>query len=170
MPAGGKGQFALSLVSSGYTNTDLDVSTTCAQTSGVWLAGDLGNLKAGIISSALVIWQFVLDEHPVSIPFIFADGTELPLFHLVESSQQTVREMLRILRPGGIFLHCENEREPSRPENVIEARCTLLRDLVMLMPLHTGRAEKLARLDTKREIWSHITVFPFSPFLNWSAL
>ena len=56
----------------------------------------------------------------------FADASfdvviAMHVFHLVDGWQQAVHEVLRVLRPGGIFLHFWDEREPSLLESVIGA-------------------------------------------------
>lgn len=146
----GTGRLALPLASLGHTYTGLDISEhMLAQLVSKLLVGGWqeqkqpwGSRTDEVASPAPALWRFTQNEPPASMRIVLADMTTLPfadasfdvviamhVFHLVEGWQQAVREALRVLPPGGIFLHCWDEREPSLLESVIGAWRDILSDL-----------------------------------------
>lgn len=146
----GTGRLALPLASLGHTYTGLDISAhMLAQLVSKLLARGwqeraqpLGSLTDEVAAPAPAVWRLIQNEPPASLRLVRADMTTLPfadacfavvsamhVFHLVEGWQQAVREALRVLRPGVIFLHCWDEREPSLLESVIAAWREILQDL-----------------------------------------
>jgi ubiquinone/menaquinone biosynthesis C-methylase UbiE len=146
----GTGRLALPLASLGHTYTGIDISEKMrAQLASKLLARGWqeqkqpwGSLADELAPPAYSVQRFTQTEPSASMRVVLSDITTLPfadasfdvaiamhVFHLVHDWQQAVREALRVLRPGGIFLHCWDEREHSLLETVIQAWRSILEDL-----------------------------------------
>ncbi len=89
-----------------------------------------------------VVRRFVQHAKGASLRLVMADITQLPfrdasfdavvavhVFHLVDGWQQAVREVLRVLRPGGWFLHGWDEHGVSELKRVEEEWLRILQEL-----------------------------------------
>ena len=104
----GTGRIALPIARQGYDYTGVDISE---------------EMMARLREKAEAIQQSAgADAPPLRLQLLMADMTALPfadaafdaavavhVFHLVRAWQQAVDEVLRVLRPGGVFLHCWDE-------------------------------------------------------------
>lgn len=123
----GTGRIAFPLASLGHTYTGVDIShKMLAELEkklrlNTWLEDERpwGVLPDENTESASFVQRFVNDEKQSSLRLVRSDMTQLPfrdaafdaviavhVFHLVSDWQQAVREVLRVLRPGGMLLHC----------------------------------------------------------------
>jgi ubiquinone/menaquinone biosynthesis C-methylase UbiE len=146
----GTGRLALPLASLGHTYTGIDISEQMlAQLASKLLARGWqeqkqpwGSLADELAPPAHSVQRFTQTEPLASLRLVISDISTLPfadasfdvaiamnVFHLVHDWQQAVCEALRVLRPGGIFLHCWDEREHSLLEIVIQAWRDILEDL-----------------------------------------
>jgi len=126
----GTGRIAYPLVSLGRTCTGIDISEEMLtvfeeklRTSG-WQEHKNDVLPWGSFidedtAYSPLISRFTCAEPPASLRLICADIEHLPLsdtsfdvviavhiFHLLDGWQEVIKEVLRVLRPGGWFLHC----------------------------------------------------------------
>lgn len=174
----GTGRLALPLAERGQRYTGLDISEhMLAQlVSKLLVRGwreqkqPWGSLTDEVVPPAPAVRRFTQNEPPASLRIILADITTLPfadasfdvviamhVFHLVEGWQQAVREALRVLRPGGIFLHCWDEREPSLLERVIGAWREIVQDLgdrSTLEPPRGAPVQEATSAWLRKEGWS----------------
>jgi ubiquinone/menaquinone biosynthesis C-methylase UbiE len=123
----GTGRIAFPLASLGHTYTGVDISHKMLVELekklrlNTWLEDERpwGALPDENTESASFVQRFVNDEKQSSLRLVRSDMTQLPfrdaafdavvavhVFHLVSDWQQAVREVLRVLRPGGMLLHC----------------------------------------------------------------
>jgi SAM-dependent methyltransferase len=81
-------------------------------------------------------------EQRASMRLVMADMTALPfysasfdvaiavhVFHLVDSWQKALSEVLRVLRSGGLFLHCWDEHRVSDKRNMGQTWESIVREL-----------------------------------------
>jgi len=113
----GTGRIALPIARQGYDYTGVDISEPMVD-----------RLRAKVAD----LQQTNNDPSapPIRLQLIMADMTALPfaaaafdvvvavhVFHLVSAWRQAVEEALRVLRPGGVFLHCwDDHLTPDAPE------------------------------------------------------
>ncbi len=123
----GTGRIAFPLASLGHTYTGVDISHKMLAVLekklrlDAWLEDERpwGALPDENTESASFVQRFVNDEKQSSLRLVRSDMTQLPfrdaafdvvvavhVFHLVSDWQLAVREVLRVLRPGGMLLHC----------------------------------------------------------------
>lgn len=123
----GTGRIAFPLASLGHTYTGVDISEKMVSLLATKLLENgwqeyeqvWGSLPDEIDASAHTVWRFRNTTKPASMRLVLSDMTALPfreasfdvvlavhVFHLVDGWQNAVREVLRVLRPGGVFLHC----------------------------------------------------------------
>lgn len=123
----GTGRIALPLASLGHTYTGVDISEKMlAQLENKLLtqgwemsAQPWGSCADEILSDTHNVRRFAHLDPTASLRLVTSDITSLPftdasfdvavavhIFHLVDGWQQAVREVLRVLRPGGMLLHC----------------------------------------------------------------
>jgi SAM-dependent methyltransferase len=125
----GTGRIALPIARRGYDYTGVDIS-----------AGMLDRLRAKV--AELQQTSTSTAAPPLRLQLVMADMTALPfpaasfdvvvavhVFHLVSAWRQAVEEALRVLRPGGVFLHCWDERLAPGAEEMQERWVQLVREL-----------------------------------------
>lgn len=126
----GTGRIAFPLASLGHTYTGVDISEKMAKQLATKLLANgwqeyqqaWGFFQDESGTSAPGIWRFRNTAKRASMRLVFSDMTALPfrddsfdvvlavhVFHLVDGWQQAVREVLRLIHPGGYFLHCWDE-------------------------------------------------------------
>ncbi|HLW03206.1 MAG TPA: class I SAM-dependent methyltransferase [Ktedonobacterales bacterium] len=104
----GTGRIALPVARQGYDYTGVDISALMLDR----LRAKVTELQQSATSTA----------RPIHLQLVMADMTALPfpnasfdvvvavhVFHLVRAWKQAVEEVLRVLRSGGVFLHCWDE-------------------------------------------------------------
>ncbi|MBA2396387.1 MAG: methyltransferase domain-containing protein [Ktedonobacteraceae bacterium] len=123
----GTGRIAFPLASLGHTYTGIDISHKMLAElekklrMDAWLEderpwGSLPDENTALVPS---VQRFVNEAKQSSLRLVRSDMTQLPfrdaafdaavavhVFHLVSDWQLAVREVLRVLRPGGMLLHC----------------------------------------------------------------
>lgn len=137
----GTGRIALPLASLGHDYTGVDISEKMVEQLEAKLLSDgwqeeqtqpWGTLPDEDATKASLVRRFTQLQKPeAGMRLVMADMTRLPLhdasfevavavhvFHLVDGWQEAVSEVLRVLRPGGLFLHCEDEWIPEDSYNV----------------------------------------------------
>lgn len=125
----GTGRIALPIVRRGYNYTGVDISE-----------GMVDRLRAK--AAALQQTPTSAATPPLRLQLVMADMTALPfpaasfdvviavhVFHLVSGWRQAVEEALRVLRPGGVFLHCWDERLAPGGESMQERWVEIVREL-----------------------------------------
>jgi ubiquinone/menaquinone biosynthesis C-methylase UbiE len=126
----GTGRIAFPLASQGYTYTGVDISGKMVELlankllANAWQGYEQawGSLPDENGVSAHPVWRFRGPIKRASMRLVLSDMTALPfldasfdvvlavhVFHLVDGWQQAIREVLRVLRSGGAFLHCWDE-------------------------------------------------------------
>ncbi len=146
----GTGRIAFPLASLGRTYTGVDISEKMVERleakvrkhgwqeyESAW-----GTLPDENIAQMPVVRRFVQHTKGASLRLVMADMTALPfhnasfdavvavhVFHLVDGWQQAVREVLRVLRPGGWFLHGWDEHVISELKHVEEEWSRILQEL-----------------------------------------
>jgi ubiquinone/menaquinone biosynthesis C-methylase UbiE len=137
----GTGRVAIPLAEQGLYCTGIDISTNMLdrleqklkQRGWQAVAYPWGTLEDERVAS---IPRVVRYEHPelvAALRVALADMTAIPfesgsfdvllaihVFHLVDGWQQAVRECLRVLRPGGVFLRAWDESVPSDISKIAE--------------------------------------------------
>jgi ubiquinone/menaquinone biosynthesis C-methylase UbiE len=127
----GTGRIALPLASLGFDYSGVDISekmvTYCIDKlrEQGWLeeAQPWGSLPDEQSSHTSDVWRFRQADPPASMRLALADMTALPfadasfdvslgvhVFHLVSDWQQAIREAMRVVRPGGLFMQCWDEQ------------------------------------------------------------
>jgi ubiquinone/menaquinone biosynthesis C-methylase UbiE len=139
----GTGRIAAPIALRGHTFTGVDISTNMLALleeklkAAGWReeAGQpWGSLPDEDAALTPLVHRFASPEHSGSMRLVLSDITQLPfraasfdvvigvhIFHLVDGWQRAVEEALRVLRPGGMLLHCwddqpEQEGEKLRPD------------------------------------------------------
>lgn len=126
----GTGRIAFPLASLGHHFTGVDISEKMVKQLATKLVENgwqeyeqaWGSRPDEIAASTNTVWRFRETAKPASMRLVLSDMTALPfrdasfdvvlavhVLHLVDGWQQAVREVLRVLRPGGAFLHCWDE-------------------------------------------------------------
>lgn len=126
----GTGRIAMPLASLGHNYTGVDISEKMlAQLESKLLSQNWGAYEQpwGSRSDETMpgshhVRRFARVDPTASLRLVTSDITTLPfadasfdvavavhIFHLVDGWQQAVRESLRVLRPGGLLLHCWDE-------------------------------------------------------------
>jgi ubiquinone/menaquinone biosynthesis C-methylase UbiE len=137
----GTGRIALPLASLGHNYTGVDISEKMlAQLENKLLAQGWetyeqpwGSRTDEVALGAHKIRRFARIDPTASLRLVTSDITQLPfpdasfdvaiavhIFHLVDGWQQAVREALRVLRPGGMLLHCWDRAGDSSLDSVHE--------------------------------------------------
>jgi len=111
----GTGRIALPIASRGYDYTGVDISE---------------GMVARLREKAAALQKEGAAAAPLRLHVVMADMTALPfpdasfdvvvavhVFHLVSAWKQAVDEVLRVLRPGGLFLHCWDRHLAPTPVN-----------------------------------------------------
>ncbi len=146
----GTGRIALPLASRGYTYTGVDISEKMlAQLENKLLAQGWqeyeqpwGSRADESLTPARPVRRFARADPAASLRLVRSDITALPfpdasfdvalavhVFHLVDGWQQAVRESLRVLRPGGVFLHCWDKYDDASLNSVTETWIRLVEEL-----------------------------------------
>ena len=125
----GTGRIALPIALHGYDYTGVDISAPMVDR----LRAKVAKLQQAETSAA---------APPLRLQLVMADMTALPfpdasfdvvgavhVFHLVRAWRQAVDEVLRVLRPGGVFLHCWDERLTLSGESLQERWVEIVREL-----------------------------------------
>ncbi len=126
----GTGRIAFPLASLGHIYTGVDISEKMVKLLTTKLLANnweeyeqaWGSLPDEIGAGTHSVWRFREAIKHVSMRIVLSDITALPfkdasfdvalavhVFHLVDGWQQAMREIMRVLRPGGAFLHCWDE-------------------------------------------------------------
>lgn len=126
----GTGRIAFPLASRGHSYTGVDISEKMVEMLETKLRGEdwqeedrlWGALPDEDQSRSILVRRFEQQGKRASMRLVIADMTHLPfhdasfdvivavhVFHLVDGWQQAVEEVLRVVRPGGLFLHCWDE-------------------------------------------------------------
>lgn len=140
----GTGRIAIPLASRGHNYTGVDISAKMqAQLASKLLAQGWetaeqpwGSRSDEHASHTHQVQRFTHADSVASLRLVTSDITALPfpdasfdvvvavhVFHLVDGWQQAVREALRVLRPGGVLLHCWDKRDESLL-NIVSATWT----------------------------------------------
>lgn len=139
----GTGRIASPIALRGHTFTGVDISTNMLTLleeklkAAGWREepGQLwGSLPDEDTTLTPPVHRFASPEHNGSMRLLLSDITQLPfrtasfdvvigvhIFHLVDGWQRAIEEALRVLRPGGMLLHCwddqpEQEGQKQRPD------------------------------------------------------
>jgi len=126
----GTGRIALPLASLGYTYTGVDISENMVEQLATKLLQNgwqkyqqvWGSLPDENAISAHPVSRYKNTSKNASMRLVLSDMTALPfrdaafdvviavhVFHLVDGWQRALLETLRVIRPGGVFLHCWDE-------------------------------------------------------------
>ncbi len=124
----GTGRIALPITRRGYDYTGVDIS-----------APMLDRLRAKVVE---IQQASASAAAPLRLELVMADMTALPfpdaafdvvvavhVFHLVRAWRQAVEETLRVLRPGGVFLHCWDEHLKPGGESMQERWTEIVREM-----------------------------------------
>jgi ubiquinone/menaquinone biosynthesis C-methylase UbiE len=146
----GTGRIALPLASLGRSYTGVDISekmlaqleskllsTGWQEQTEAW-----GALPDEDKDFSPPVMRFLSEKRQSRLRLVIADMTALPftnaafdavvavhVFHLVEGWQQAVREVQRVLHPGGVLLHCWDEQGKSDVQRLREEWTTILHEL-----------------------------------------
>jgi ubiquinone/menaquinone biosynthesis C-methylase UbiE len=165
----GTGRIAFPLASLGHTYTGVDISENMVRQLATKLLQNgwqeyqqaWGSLPDEKDVSAHPVSRFRDRAKRASMRLILSDMTALPfrdasfdvvlavhVFHLVDGWQQAVLEALRVLRPGGVFLHCWDEFVNVKVWPVAETWGKIVRELggEVKRPGVTARSEVTAWL------------------------
>lgn len=149
----GTGRIAFPLAALGHNYTGVDISEKMVEQLEAKLAGDgwrevrhpWGDRADEKTTSAVKVPEvrrYIQVDRWAALRLVIADMTNLPfydgsfdvvvavhVFHLVDGWQKAVSETLRVLRPGGLFLHCWDERSVPDEFNVGRAWERIITDL-----------------------------------------
>ncbi len=105
----GTGRIALPIARRGYDYTGVDISALMLDR----LRAKVAELQQPVSSAAALIRLQLIVADMTALPFpagSFDVVVAVHVFHLVRAWRQALEETLRVLRPGGVFLHCWDER------------------------------------------------------------
>ncbi|GAC1400717.1 MAG: class I SAM-dependent methyltransferase [Ktedonobacteraceae bacterium] len=126
----GTGRIAFPLASLGHIYTGVDISEKMVKQlqeklhTAHWReqTQPWGTLPDEDTKYSSVVRRYTNPEQSASLRLVMSDITNLPfhnvsfdsavavhIFHLVDGWQRAIQEVLRVLRPGGAFLHCWDE-------------------------------------------------------------
>jgi len=126
----GTGRIAFPLASLGHIYTGVDISEKMVEQlqekirAAQWQAREeaWGSLPDEDTAQSAIVHRYANPEQLASLRLMMADITALPLrnasfdvavgvhiFHLVDGWQKAIQEIRRVLRPGGMLLHCWDE-------------------------------------------------------------
>lgn len=146
----GTGRISFPLAAQGHDVTGVDISQKMVEVlleklrSSGWQETQQpwGSLPDEDTAEAHTVFRFQQSEPPASMRLVPSDMMALPfyagsfdvalavhVFHLVENWQQAVREVLRVLRTGGLFLHCWDEIIESDKWPVGETWVEIIREM-----------------------------------------
>jgi ubiquinone/menaquinone biosynthesis C-methylase UbiE len=146
----GTGRIAFPLAARGHMYTGVDISERMVEQLEAKLAGygwqeqvqPWGSLPDENTSAAPLVRRFMQGEQRASVRLVMADMTALPfhaasfdvaiavhVFHLVDDWQKALSEVLRVLHPGGLFLHCWDEHKVSDKRNIAQTWESIVREL-----------------------------------------
>ncbi len=146
----GTGRIAMPLASLGHSYTGVDISEKMlAQLESKLLGQDWqeyeqpwGSRADETVSSPHQVRRFARVDPAASLRLVTSDITALPftdasfdvavavhIFHLVDGWQQAVSEALRVLRPGGLLLHCWDEHDDTSLNIVTDTWIKLVEEL-----------------------------------------
>jgi ubiquinone/menaquinone biosynthesis C-methylase UbiE len=138
----GTGRIAYPLASLGHNYTGVDISEKMVEQLEAKLLGSgwrevrhpwgyAADENTTTVAMSPVVRRFIQADRWASLRLVMADMTALPfyddtfdvalavhVFHLVDGWQKAVSEVLRVLHPGGFFLHCWDERSVPDEHNV----------------------------------------------------
>jgi ubiquinone/menaquinone biosynthesis C-methylase UbiE len=137
----GTGRIALPLASLGHIYTGVDISEKMVaqlQEKLVAASWQLQTQQWGTLpdedkTRPVVVQRYIQTQPPASLRLVMSDITRLPLrnasfdvaiavhiFHLVDGWQQAIQETIRVLRLGGVLLHCWDEHGKSDVQDISE--------------------------------------------------
>jgi ubiquinone/menaquinone biosynthesis C-methylase UbiE len=133
----GTGRIAVPLASLGFDYSGVDISGNMVAYCVAKLreqgwqeeAQSWGSLPDEQETQASEVWRFRQTEPPARMRLALADMMALPfvdasfdvslgvhVFHLVPDWQQAIREAIRVVRPGGLFVRCWDEHRSEEKE------------------------------------------------------
>ena len=146
----GTGRIALPLASLGRTYTGVDISQKMVdrlkekiQSTG-WdeQSQPWGEQPDEERSRIIPVSRYTQDQPPATLRIVMNDITDLPfhdqsfdvvisvhVFHLVDGWQNAIQEVLRVLRPGGLLLHCGDDHGPSEVQPIQDEWRKIINDL-----------------------------------------
>jgi ubiquinone/menaquinone biosynthesis C-methylase UbiE len=106
----GTGRIALPIARQGYEYTGVDLSEPMMERLRAKVA-ELRQADSGAASPAIRLQLVTADMTALPFPDASFDVVvAVHVFHLVSAWRKAIDEALRVLRPGGVFLHCWDER------------------------------------------------------------
>jgi ubiquinone/menaquinone biosynthesis C-methylase UbiE len=124
----GTGRIALPIAQQGYDYTGVDISAPMLDR----LRAKVTELQQAPASTAAPLRLEVVMADMTALPFpaaAFDVVVAVHVFHLVRAWRQAVEEALRVLRPGGVFLHCWDEHLKPGGESMQERWTEIVREL-----------------------------------------
>jgi ubiquinone/menaquinone biosynthesis C-methylase UbiE len=124
----GTGRIALPLAFRGYDYTGVDISEPMMAK----LRAKVAELQQESASAAAPIRLQLVRADMTALPFpdaSFDVAVAVHVFHLVSGWKQAVEEVLRVLRPGGLFLHCWDESLDAAAHEVQDRWVEIVREL-----------------------------------------
>jgi SAM-dependent methyltransferase len=125
----GTGRIALPIARQGYDYTGVDLSEPMLDRLRAKVA-DLQQAKPNPTTSPLRLQLAMADITALPFPDAAFDVVvAVHVFHLISAWRKAVEEALRVLRPGGVFLHCWDEHLTSGGESLQERWVEMVREL-----------------------------------------
>ncbi len=146
----GTGRIAFPLASLGHIYTGVDISEKMMGQlqeklrAAHWQERDepWGSLTDEDVKQASIVRRYATSELHASLRLVTSDITQLPfrktsfdvvvavhIFHLVDGWQKAVQEALRVLRPGGVLLHCWDEHGKTDIQDISDKWQRILTEL-----------------------------------------